>query len=96
MRAGDHVGDDFGILGIWDAGFEDADDCRRPITYATQANGFADDGRILVKSGRPETIRENDDAGSFGTVILRPDETPEDGMKAHHVEIRAADDATLN
>ncbi len=48
MRAGDHVGDDFSILGIWHAGFEDADDCRRPITYATQANGFADDGRIFL------------------------------------------------
>ena len=71
MRAGDHVGDDFGILRIWDARFEDANDCRRAITDATEANGFADDRRILVKSGRPETVGENDDAGSFGTVVLQ-------------------------
>ena len=70
MRAGDHVGDDFGILRIWDARFEDANDCRRAITDATEANGFADDRRILVKSGRPETVGENDDAGSFRTVVL--------------------------
>jgi len=25
-------------LGIWDARFEDANDCRRPITDATEAN----------------------------------------------------------
>jgi hypothetical protein len=96
MRAGDDVGDDFGILGIWDARLEDANDCRRAITDTTEANGFAYDRRILVKSGRPETVGENDDAGSFGTVVLRSDEATEHGMKAHHVEIRAADNAALN
>jgi len=79
MRAGDYVGDDFGILGIWNAGFQDANDCRRPITYAAEANGFAEDRRILAKSSRPETICENDDAGSFGTVVLRSDETASTG-----------------
>ena len=61
-----------------------------------EANGFADDGRILLESGRPETIRENDDAGGVGAVVFRSDETPEHRMKAHHVEIGAADDASLN
>ena len=69
---------------------------RRPIPDATEANGFAEDRRILVESGRPETVRENNDAGSFRTVVLRSDEATEHGMKAHHVEIRAADNATLN
>ena len=63
---------------------------------AAEANGFADDRRILVKSGRPETVGENDDAGSFGTVVLRSDEAAEHGMKAHHIEIGAADDAASN
>src|SRR5580692_6215484 len=96
MRAGDDVGDDFSILGIWDARLEDANDCRRAVTDAPEANGFADDRRILVKSGRPETVRENNDAGSFRTIVLRSDEATEHGMKAHHVEIRAADNTTSN
>ena len=83
-------------MGIWDAGFEDANDCGRAIPDATEANGFADDRRVLVKSGRPETVGENDDAGTFGTVVLRSDEAAEHRMKAHHVEICAADNATPN
>ncbi len=66
------------------------------VTDAAEANGFADDRRILVKSGGPETVGENHDAGRFGTVVLRSDEAAEHGMKAHHVEIRAADNATAN
>jgi hypothetical protein len=96
MRAGDHVENNFGILRIWDARFEDANDCRRPITDATEANRFAKDRRILVKSGRPEAVRENYDAGSFRTIVLRSDEAPEHGMKSHYIEIRASDDAASN
>ena len=96
MRAGDDVGDDFGVLGIGDARLEDADDGRIAIIGAAEANGLADDRRILVKSGRPETVGENDDAGRFGAVVFRSDEAAEHGMKAHHVEKRAADDAAAN
>src|ERR1700733_14343321 len=96
MRTGDHVGDDLGILGVGDARLEHANDGRRPITDATEANGFADDRRILAQSGRPETVRKNDDARSFRTVVLRSDEATEHGTKAHHVKIRAADNATSN
>src|SRR5712692_10488525 len=66
VRACDDVGDDFGILGIGDGGFEDADDSARPIAKdtATEANGPTDDGRILLESGGPETIGENDNAVS--------------------------------
>src|ERR1700722_8942808 len=96
MRAGDDVGDDFGILRIWDARLEDANDYRGAITDTTEANGFAYDRRILVKSGGPETVGENDDAGSLGTVVLRPNEAAKHGTKAHHVEICASDDAAAN
>src|SRR3984957_17760750 len=96
MRTGDHVGDDFGILGIGDARLEHANDGRRPITDATEANGFADDRRILSKSGRPETVRKNNPARSFRTVVSRSDEAAEHGTKTHHVKIRAADNATSN
>src|SRR5712692_6013721 len=83
MRAGDDVGDDFGILGIWDGGFEDADDGGRAIAHgpAAKPDGFAEDARIFPKSGRPETIGENDDPGSFGTVVLTADETTEDRVE---------------
>src|SRR5271170_287636 len=96
MRADDHVANDLGVLGIWNARFEDANDCRRPITDATQANGLAQDRRIFVKSVRPETVSENDDACSLGTVVLRPNEATEHRTKPHHVEIGAADNATSN
>src|ERR1700752_403269 len=96
MRAGDDVGDNFGVLWVGDGGFEDANDSRRPFTNAAEANFFADDRRIFAKRGGPETIGEDDDSGSVGAIILRPDQTPEDGMEAHHVEKRAADNATLN
>jgi len=33
---------------------------------AAEPNGLADDARVFPKSGRPKTVRENDDAGSFG------------------------------
>src|SRR6202522_1602728 len=96
MRTGDHVGDDFCILGIGDGRLEHANDGRRPITDATEANGFADDRRILAQSGRPEAAGKNNDARSFRTVVLRSDEATEHGTKAHHVKICAADNATSN
>src|SRR5713226_3732701 len=97
MGAGDNIGNDFSIRGIWDRGFEDADDSGRSIAEAAaEANGFTDDGWIALESGRPETIGQNDDASGFRTVILRADETAEDGMKAHHVKIRAVNDAGAN
>src|ERR1700733_9717224 len=83
MRAGDNVGDDFGVLRVWDAGFEDANDFRRTFTNAAEANGLADDRRILAKRGGPETIGEDDDSGGVGAIVLRPDETSEAGMRAH-------------
>src|SRR6266446_9910327 len=98
VRAGDDVGHDLGILGIGDGGFEDADDGGRSIAHGApaEAKGFDEDGRILPKGGCPETIGENDDAGSFWTVVLRSDETAEDRVEAHDFEVIAADDARLN
>src|SRR4029077_14582387 len=98
VRAGDDVGDDFGFLGIGDGGFEDADDRSGSSSHesAAELNGFADDGRILPKSGGPEPISENDDAGGFGAVVLRPDETAQDRVEAYYVEVVAANDAGLD
>src|SRR5271168_1697013 len=57
VRAGNDIGDDFGVLGIGDAGFENTDDSGRTIAKDTdvKANCFADDRRIFLESGGPET-----------------------------------------
>src|SRR5260370_28592842 len=98
VRAGDDVGDDFGILGIGDGRFEDSDDGSGAVTQGApaEAHSSAENGRIFSKSGCPETMRENDDAGSFGTVVLRSDETAEDRVQAHNFEVGAADHAGLH
>src|SRR6266851_270647 len=98
VRAGDDVGHDFGVLGIRDGGFEDADDSSGSTSHkaAAEADGFADHARIFPKSGGPETIGENDDAGRFGATVLRPDETAKDRVEADYVEVVAADDAGLD
>src|SRR5258708_127086 len=85
VRAGDDVGHDFGILGIGDGGFEDADDGGRPVAHGApaEADSFTEDGRILAKSGRPETIGENRDADSFGSVVFRSEEPAEYRVQAH-------------
>src|SRR5258707_8901167 len=49
-----------------------------------------------MKSGRPETVGENNHAGSFRIVVLRPNEAAEHGMKTHNLEIRTADNAPSN
>ena len=96
MRAGDHIGDDFRILGIRDGGFENADDGGGAFANAAETKRSPEDRRIFLESGRPETVGENNDAGCVGTVVLRFNETPEDRMKAHDVEIRAVDYPGLN
>src|SRR5216683_4111967 len=96
MRAGDNVGNDFSIRGILDRGFEDADDSGRSIAEAAEPDSLADHGRVALHHGRPETIGQDDYASSFSTVVLRADETTEDGMEAHHVEIGAVNDAGAN
>ena len=45
---------------------------------------------------RPETIRQHDDAGRIGSVVLRPDQAAEHRVKAHHLKVRTANHARLN
>src|SRR5258708_39802362 len=78
--AGDDVGDDFGVLRIWDRGFDDANDRSGSTSQeaAAEKNGLADDARIFPKAGGPEAISENDDAAGFGPNVSRLNETPQD------------------
>src|SRR4029077_19240602 len=63
---------------------------------AAELNRLADDARIFPQRGAPETIRENHDARSFGTVVLRSNKTTEDRVEAHNLEIIAAHDPCLH
>src|SRR5271163_832664 len=90
MRAGDHVGDDFGFSGIGDGGFENADDRGGA---RIQANDLADDRGIALADGGPETVGKDRGAGGLGAVVAIVEQTPEDGAQAHDVEIRATDNA---
>src|SRR6266478_6297467 len=77
VRTGDDVGHDFRLLRIGDGGFEDADDRGGATSHgaAAEKNRFADDARIFPESGGPQTVGENDHAGSLGAIVLRSDET---------------------
>ena len=81
VRAGDDVADDFRIRGIGNAGFEDANDRGGAIADASEANRLADHAGIFFEDGRPEAIRENDDAGRVGAVVLRSDRRPRTGCR---------------
>src|SRR5712672_1724725 len=98
VRTGDDVGHDFRLLRIGNGGFEDADDRGGATSHgaAAEKNRFADDRRIFPESGGPETVGENDYAGSLGAIVLRSDETTEDRVQTHDIEVVAADDAPLH
>jgi hypothetical protein len=97
VRAAGYVGDNFGLLGIWDTRLKHADDRSRAITLnAPKVNGFANNGRVLLEGVRPETIGEDNDAGGLGAVIFRADQAPEHGAQAHHLEIRPVDNAAID
>src|SRR5262249_51305787 len=96
MGTAGHVSDDFSLLGIWDARLQHADDRGGAIfPNAAKVNGFANNGRISLEGLRPETIGEDNDAGSFGPVILWPDEAPEHRTETHHLEKRSVDHAAI-
>src|SRR5262245_50607915 len=97
MRTAGHIRDDLGFLRVRDAWLEHADDRTGAITFnAAKLNGFANNRGIFRERVRPETISENDDAGSLGTVILRSDQAAEHGAQPHHIEIGPVDHAAID
>src|SRR5258708_2982732 len=92
MRAAGHIRDDLGFLRVWDARLEEADDRASGMTSnAAKLNGLANNRRIFPERVRPETIGQDNDAGSLGAVIFQTDEAPEHGTQSHHIEIGPVD-----
>src|ERR1700681_5074361 len=89
MRAGDHIGDDFGFGGIRNGGLEDADDGGGA---RVEPNLLADYGGIAFENGGPEAIGEHGRAGGIGAVVTHVEEPAEDWVQTHHCEIGTADD----
>src|SRR5262249_19833744 len=80
MRTSGDIRDDLGLLWVRDRRLEHADNRAGAIAFNTaELNLLADNRRIFSERVRPETISEDDDARSLGTVILRSNQAPEDG-----------------
>jgi len=82
VRAGNDVSDDFGILGIGDRRFEDADDVPErspmgPLPSRTVLPRTKD----LSQEWLPRAIRENDGLPQLGTVVFRSNQTPRTGCR---------------
>src|SRR5262245_20848636 len=97
MRTAGHIRDYLGLLRIRDGRFEHADDRAGAITlHSAKLNRLPDNRRISPERVRPETIGENNNAGSLGTVILRSDQASEHRTQSHHIEIRPVDYAAID
>src|SRR5215470_9133474 len=71
MRTAGDIRDDLGLLRIRDGRLEHANDRAGAITlHAAKLDLLANYRRIFPKRVRPETIGENNDTGSLGTIIL--------------------------
>src|ERR1700674_452600 len=93
MRAGDHVGDDFGFGRIGNRRLKYADD--RGGTLA-KPDLLADHGGIALESRGPETISEDGSASGVGAVVVHIEEPAEDWVQTHHLEIGTADNTGAN
>ena len=89
MRAGHDVGDDLGLRRIRHRRLEHADDGRRAVA---EADGLADDRRIALER-RVQNRWVSTAAPAASGRRRRAEQTAEHRPKAHHVEVRAADDA---
>ena len=63
---------------------------------AAKLNGLANNRRILPERVRPETIGEDNDTGSLGTVIFGSNQTPEHRTQSHDIEIGSVDHAAID
>ena len=90
MRAGHHVGDDLGLRRIRYRRFQHADDGGRA---RAEPDSFAENGRIAVEPGLPETIGQHGRAGGVRAIVSRVEQSAEYCVQPHHLEIRSADHA---
>jgi hypothetical protein len=90
MRARDHVGDDLGLRRIRHRRLEHSDHRRRA---RPEPDGFADHGGVAIECRGPEAVRQDGRAVGFRAIVARAEQTAENRMQAHDVEIRPADHA---
>ena len=86
VGAGDDVGDDLGFGGIRNGWLEDADDGGG--ARVAEGTDFAEYGWVALQDGGPETVGQDHGAGGGRAVVARVEEAAENGMEAHHFEVR--------
>ena len=90
MGAGDDVGEDLRFGRVGDRWLQHTDDRRRA---RAEANRLSDHRRIAVQARRPETVRQHRHSRRVRPVVLLVQQPADHRMKAHDLEVRAADDA---
>src|SRR5580704_5033751 len=93
MRAGNHIGDDLGLGGIRYGRFQHAHDGGRTLA---ELHSLADDRWIAIEGGLPKAVGENGGTGGIRAIVAHVEQTSENRMKPHHLEIRAAHDPGAN
>ena len=93
VRAGDDVGDDFGIGRVGHRGLEDAYHRRwaRSEAYRSPNNRW-----VSIERGRPESISQDRGRRGVRPIISRVQEAAKHRTKTHHLEERSVDDAGLD
>ena len=90
VRARHDVRDDLGLRRIGNRRLEHADDGRRPVA---ELHRLADDRRVALERRAPEAMRQHRRARGLRAIIGGVEQPADHGPKAHHAEVRAADDA---
>src|SRR4029077_15263965 len=93
MRAGDHVGDDFGLGWIRNRRLQHADIRGGPLA---EPDLLAYHRRIALEHRGPEAIGEDGCASSTGPIVVHVEQPAENRVQTHHVEIRTADNPGAN
>ena len=93
MWTGHHVRDDLRLLRIGHGRLEHAD---HGGGARTDADGLADDTRVAVEGGGPETMCEDHRTRGRGTVVGGAEQAAEHGPEPHDLEERPVDDSGLH
>ena len=97
VRAGDNVGDDIRIGGVWNRWFQNSDDgCGANLPHATQPNHLSYYLGIATERGGPELVSEHDRASGARPIVSRVEQAPQHRLETHHFEVGAIDHAGVD